>query len=294
MQPSVPSSSTLFIAGESVVRASGSDIIIGSSTIEPGLLVTMSGYSVSAGRSDVLIDGSTYTLPSTVGAAIQQYPSLPAITSASSGIISAGGALITLSGNVYSILSGGSSDLVASGLAVTLPKTAQSVFQIDGQTYTAVPTGFEISGQTIAAGGSAFTIGGTVLSLGPSGLQIGSSTIPQNSVSAGFAISGQTIAAGGSAVTIGGTVLSMGPSGLQIGSLTIPVNAKQTGQANLRGLIMSGFGSAPTATSGAANDSSVMHFTGGSPMSANKSLVDIRIAVLYLVGMAIGVAAYAL
>ena len=57
---------------------------------------------------------------------------------------------------------------------------------------------------------------------------------------------------------------------------------------------MSGFGSAPSATSGAANDSSIMPFTGGSPKSANKSLVGIRIAVLYLVGTVIGVAAYAL
>ena len=250
LQPSVPLSSPLLIAGESVARASGGDIIIGSSTIEPGSLVTISGHSVSAGHSNVLIDGNTYTLPSSVGAAIQQYSDLPAITPASGGIISAGGAPITLSGNVYSILSGGSRDLVVNGLAVTTPKTAQSVFQIDGQTYTAVPTG--------------------------------------------FAISGQTIAVGGAAVTIGGALLSLGPSGLQIGSSTIPLNAEQTGQANLGNLIIPGPGGAPNAPSGAANGSGVMHFTGGGSKSANKSLVEIRIAVLYLVGMAIGIAGYAL
>lgn len=250
LQSSVPLSDPLLIAGESVVRASGGGIIIGSSTIGPGSLVTISGYTVSAGHSDVLIDGSTYTLPSSVGVAIQQYSNLPAITSASSGIISAGGAPITLSGTVYSIIPGGSSDLVASEIAGTLPKTAQSVFQIDGQTYTAVPTGFAISGKTLAVGGPAITISGTILSLGPSGLQIGSSTIP--------------------------------------------FNAEQTDQAKLGDLIMSGFGSAPSATSGAANDSSIIPFTGGSPKSANKSLVDIRMVILYLVGMAIGIAAYAL
>ena len=250
LQPSVPLSSPLLIAGESVVRASGGDIIIGSSTIEPGSLVTISGHSVSAGHSDVLIDGNTYTLPSSVGAAIHQYSDLLAITPASGGIISAGGAPITLSGNVYSILSGGSRDLVVNGLAVTIPKTAQSVFQMDGQTYTAVPTG--------------------------------------------FAISGQTITVRGAAVTIGGALLSLGPSGLQIGSSTISLNAEQTGQANLGNLMIPGLGGAPNAPSGAANGSGVMHFIGEGSNSANKSLIEIRIAVLYLVGMAIGITGYAL
>ena len=231
------------------MRASDGVIIIGSSTIKPGSVVTISGHSVSAARSDLLIDGSTYTLPSSVGAAIQQYPNSPAITSALSGVVSAGGAPITLSGNVFSILSGGSSDLVVSELAITIPKTAQSVFQIDGQTYTAVPTG--------------------------------------------FAISGQTIAVAGSAVTIGGTVLSLGPSGLQIGSSTISLNAEQTGQANPGNLINPGLGGAPNAPSGAANGSGVLHYTGGGSNSADKSLVESRIAVLYLVGMAIGIAGYA-
>ena len=57
---------------------------------------------------------------------------------------------------------------------------------------------------------------------------------------------------------------------------------------------MSGFVGAPSATSGAGNSSSVMAFTGGSPRSANKSLLDIRIAVLYVMGVAIGMAAYVL
>ena len=250
LQPSDPPSDPLLIAGESIVRASGGGIIIGSATIEPGSLVTMSGYTVSAGRSDVLIDGSTYTLPSSVGAVVQQSSNIQAITPANGGIVSAGGSPITLSGTVYSIISGGGSDLVASKTAVTIPKTAQSVFLIDGQPYTVVPTS--------------------------------------------LAISGQTITVGGSAVTIGGTVFSLGPSGLQIGSSTIPLNAEQTGEANLGDLIMSGFLGAPTASSRAGKNSSVVPFTGGSPKSANKSPIDIRIAVLYLVGMAIGIATYVL
>ena len=250
LQTSVPPLDPLLIAGESILRASGGGIIIGSSTIEPVSAVTMSGYTISAGQSDLLIDGSTYTLPSTVGAVVQQSSDNQAITLANAGIISAGGSPITLSGNVYSIIPGGGSNLVASEMAATIPKVAQSVFTIDGQAYTAVPTG--------------------------------------------FAISGQTIAEGGPAVTIGGTVFSLGPSGLQIGSSTIPLNVGQTGGAGLGDHIMSAFGGAPTVTSSASNSSSVMAFTGGSPRSANKSPLDIRIVVLYIMGVGIGVAAYVL
>ena len=250
LQPSVPPSDPLLIAGESIVRASGGGIIIGSSTIEPGSLFTMSSYTISAGHSDVLIDGSTYILPLNVGAVVQQSANIQATTLANSGIISAGGSPFTLSGTAYSILSGGGSNLVASETAVTMSKTAQSVFQFDGQSYTAVPTG--------------------------------------------FAISGQTIAVGGPAVTIGGTIHSLGPSGLQIGSSTIPLDAEQTGEANLGYSIVSGFVGGPTALSGTSNSSSVMPFTGGSPKSANKAPIDIRIAVLYLMGVAIGIGAYVL
>ena len=250
LQPSLPPSDPLLVAGDSIVRASGGGIIIGSSTIAPGSLVTMSGSTVSAGQSYELIDGSTYTLPSSAGAVLQQSTNVQATTSANAGIISAGGSPITLSGTVYSVIPGYSSNLVASERAATIPKTAQSVFTIDGQAYTAVPNG--------------------------------------------LAISGQTIAEGGSAVTIGGPVFSLGPSGLQIGSSTIQLNGEQTGEAGLGDLIMSGFVGAPSASGGASNSSGVMGFTGGSPRSANKSLLDVWMAVLYVVGVGIGVVAYVL
>ena len=250
LQPNVPSSDPLLIAGESIVRALGGGIIIGSSTIEPGSLVTMAGYTISAGPSNVLIDGSTYALPSSVGAVLQQISNIQAIVPANAGIISAGGSPITLSGTVYSVISGGASDLVASETAATIPETAQSVFTIDGLPFTAIPTG--------------------------------------------FAISGQTIAEGGSAVTIGGTVFSMGPSGLEIGPSTISLDAEPTGEAGLGDLIMSGFIGAPTAIGAAGNSSGVVPFTGGSPKSVDMSPFDIRIFVLYLVGLAIGIAAYVL
>ena len=196
LQPSNPSLDPLLIAGESIVRASGGGIIIGSSTIKPGSLITMSGYTVSGGAPNVLIDGSTYTLPSSAGAVVQQISNIQVIAPANAGIISAGGSPITLSGTAYSIISGGASDLVASETAATIPETAQPVFTIDGQPYTAVPTGFTISGQTIAEGGSAVTIGGTVFSLGPSGLQIGSSTIPLDAEQTGEANLGDLIMSG--------------------------------------------------------------------------------------------------
>ena len=250
LQPSNPSLDPLLIAGESIVRASGGGIIIGSSTIKPGSLITMSGYTVSGGRPKRPHRREHLYPPIKCGSSRPAISNNQAITPANAGIISAGGSPITLSGTVYLIISGGASDLVASEAAVAIPETAQPVFTIDGKPYTAVPTG--------------------------------------------FAISGQTIAVGGSAVIIGGTVFSLGPSGLQIGSSTIPLDAEQTGEANLGDLIMSGFIGAPTAIGGAGNNSSVMPFTGGSPKSVDMSPLDIRIVVLYFVGVAIGIAAYVL
>ncbi len=202
--------------------------------------------------------------------------------------------------------------------AVSLPKTSRAVFQIAGTSFMAVPTGFAINGQSVAEGGSAVTVDGTVISLGPSGLQIGSSTIPINAeqtaeapqsifeidgktftaAPTGFPLAGQTVADGGPAVTIDGTTVSLGSLGLQIGSSMLALTAGQTAGPSMGGLIMSGFGSVPSATAGASNspsgvrnNSSDMPFTGGSNM---KSTLDVRMIIAWFMGLSIGITAYVL
>ena len=176
-QPTSPLENPVLIAGQSVIRASNGGLIIGSSTVASGSQATVSGHIVSAGSSSVIIDESTYALPTSVGAVIQKPTDLQAITLANGAIISAGGPPAALSGTTYSIASDGRA-LLASGKTMPFPTKPQSIFTIAGETFTAAPTGFVAAGKTVALDGSAATIDGTVVSLGPSGMQIDSSTIP--------------------------------------------------------------------------------------------------------------------
>ena len=167
-------------------------------------------------------------------------------------------------------------------------------------------------GAIISAGGTGATISGTTYSIASDGKDLIANgrtipfptkqeaifTIAGNAFTAaptGFVITaGETVALDGSAVTIGETVVSLGPSGLQIGSSTIPLDfAQETAEADLGGLIMSGFGrgggGAPKTTSGTENGN-VAAFTGGSSRLVNG---DLRTA-LCIVGVGIGMAAFAL
>ena len=223
-QPTSPLESPVLIAGQSIIRASNGGLIIGSSTVTSGSQATVSGHIVSVGSSSVIIDGSTYALPTSVGATIQKPADLQAITLANGAIISANGPAAVLSGTTYSITSDNHAPL-ASGKTMPYPTRPQSIFTIAGETFTAAPTGFVAAGKTVALDGSAVTIDGTVVSLGPSGMQIGSSTIPLGV-------------------------------------------AEETAEANLGKLILSGFGSGPRTTNG-TSDGIVVPFTGGSPRLAN-------------------------
>ncbi len=182
-QPTSPLESPVLIAGQSVIRASNGGLIIGSSTVASGSEATVSGHILSAGSSSVIIDGSTYALPASVGATLQKPADLQAITIANGAMISTDGPPAAVSGTTYSIASDGRA-LLASGKTMPFPTKPQSIFTIGGETFTAAPTGFVAAGKTVALDGSAVTIDGTVVSLGPSGMQIGSSTISLNAAEA--------------------------------------------------------------------------------------------------------------
>jgi len=273
-----PAPSPVFVGSQSVVLGPNGGIIIGSSTIAPGAQATIAGKVVSVGSSSMVIDGTTYSLPTSPGAVLQQAPNFAqnlasgiTVTLANGAIITPGGAPVTISGSVIAIPSGGTG-LIVNGKTVPLP--TNSVFTIAGQTFTAAPTGFAVAGQSLSPGGSAITLSGTVLSLGPSGLQIGSSTIPLSSPQpsvftiasqtftaspSGFTIGSQTLLPGGPALTLSGTIISLGPSGLQIGTSTVPLTptASASASSGLGGLIMGGYGSTPTTASSSTGPVSV-------------------------------------
>ena len=307
--PTYPTGKPVLIDGESIIRAPNGGVVIGGSTIAPGSQAVVSGHTISAGFSSVVVDGSTYALP-TYTVSPNGFPQ--SITLVNGAIISAGGSAVTLSGTTYSIPSDDNA-LIVNGKTIGFPAGLNSVFTIAGQTFTADPNGFAIDGYSILPDGSAITLSGTVLSLGPSGLQIGSSTIPlafaqeTSALQSVFTVAGQTFTANptgfvvdddsvsmdGSAVTLSGTVISLGPEGLQIGSTTWPLTpAEESADAGLGGLIMSGFGNGvgSAGTSTAANGSSLLAFTGGSP-----SLRDaVWCTILAGFGTGIGLVAFAL
>ncbi|KAK4691660.1 hypothetical protein P7C71_g5384, partial [Lecanoromycetidae sp. Uapishka_2] len=277
--PTYPTSKMIVFDGKSIARASSGGLIIGDSIIPPGGRATISGHLVSDGFSSVVIDGSTYALPTNT---ISEDLIPHSLTLANGVIISAGGMAATISGTTYAIPSDARVVLV-NGKTMALPTEFNTVFTVAGQIFTANPTGFVVSGYTVLQGGSAITLSGTVVSLGPSGLQVGSSTtplaFPQETAElqsvftiadqtftanpTAFAVDGHSVSVDGPAVTLSGTPVSLGPEGLQIGSTTWPLTlAQETADVGLGGLIMSGFGGGAGA---AANVSSPLVFTGGGP-----------------------------
>lgn len=248
----LPTPPPVLDAGQTLVRASNGGIVIGSSTIGPGQQATVAGHIISVGSSVAAVDGTTYALPSSPGATLQQAPNLAQniavnskVTLANGAVISAGGSPATVDGTVVAIPSD-NSGLIVNGKTVPLPTVApNSIFAVAGQTFTAAPTGFAVDGQFVSSGGPAITLSGTVVSLGPAGLQVGTSTVP----------------------------------------LT-PAERSSGADANLGGLIMGGLGDGINSTGGASNSSGPVTFTGaGSRVQANFGTLSAMIVATFIFGL---------
>lgn len=183
--PTAGTANTAFIESQSVSRAPNGGIILGSgATIGLGSQSIINGHTISVGPSSIVVDDTSYALPSSAGAVLQSpYPQPNApVTLNNSAILKPGGTAVLFTGTAYAIPSD-DSGLVINGQTVPLSTqtTPQSIFTAADQIFTASPTGFTLGGQSVALDGSAATLDGTVISLGPSGLQIGSTTIPLTS-----------------------------------------------------------------------------------------------------------------
>ena len=209
-------SQTIFTVGGQTFTAEPTGFAIAGTSISPGHAVTISGTIVSLGPSGALVVGfNTMSLPSetvfTVGG--QTFTAEPTGFAIASTSISPGQA-VTISGTIVSL--GPSGALVVGSSTMSLP--TQSVFTVDGQTFTAEPTGFVLEGATVAPGGPGVTISGVDVSLGTNSvLHIGS----------------QTLATLGAAATSSG-----GASGNSTG-------------AGIGGAIVSAFGAPPSGPTGA-------------------------------------------
>ena len=177
-----PTDSAILLNGQTIQRASNGDLIMGTSTLAPGTQTTIADHVISVGTNNVVLDSSTYALPAVPGATLVSSPYASAqrnaITLPNGSILSAGGSPVTISGKIISVPSNDQGAIIDGSTMLFASPTAQSVFTVGGQTFTAAPSPFVVGGATVSLDGAPVTIAGTVVSLGPSGLQIGSMTVP--------------------------------------------------------------------------------------------------------------------
>ena len=194
--PAPQPSSPVEVGGNSIVKAANGGVVIGSSTIAPGLVATISGHVISAGPSNVAIDGSTYALPTSVGATLetpapQSEQEVPvqvggnSIARASNGGIIIGsstlapGSEATISGQV---VSAGATNVAIGGSTYDLASTAGAVLQtpspvtpsnapvvVAGQTVARASNGGLIVGTSTISPGAQATISGHVFSAAGTG-----------------------------------------------------------------------------------------------------------------------------
>ena len=223
--PAPSTADTILVGKSPISRGPDGVAIVGGATIGLGSQSSINGHVVSVGASTIVLDGTSYALPSSAGAILQSSPPQQnsPLTLMNGAVLAPGGNVATVSGTTYAIPSD-DSGLVVNGQTTPFPTVTslQSIFTVADQTFTAAPTGFVIGDQSVALDGTAATVNGTVVSLGPSGVQIGSKTIPLTSA--------QTTQGG-----LGGLIMSGFGSGVQ-----------------------------PGQTAGSRNGSSVLAFTGDS------------------------------
>lgn len=302
----LPTSATVFIGGESIVKAANGGVVIGTSTYTPGSQAQISGQALSVGIESLVVGSSSYAIPSPGTAGTVFLNNLSISRAPNGGAILEGGVSIGLgsqsniNGHAISV---GASTIIVDGISYALPSSAGAILQTPSPQSNAPVT--LTNGAVLTPGGNAATVSGTTYAIasGDSGLVVNGQTVSFATESkmqsvftvagqvftaapTGFAIGGQIVALDGSAATLDGTVVSLGPSGLQVGSKTMPLTSAQTTQGALGGLIMSGFrsGGDPGTTAGAGNGSRVVAFTGKS------SRVGRRIGIAFFGAVAMAMA----
>lgn len=177
---SAPTASQVLLNSQTIQRASNGGLVIGSLTLAPGTQTKIAGHVISVGPNNAVLDSSTYALPPVAGATLVSSPEASAqrnaITLPNGSILSAGGSPVTISGQIISVPSNDQGAVIDGSTMLFASPTAQSVFTVGGQIFTASSSSFVVGGATVSLDGAPITIAGTVVSLGPSGLQIGSMT----------------------------------------------------------------------------------------------------------------------
>ena len=244
------------VVGGAVVSVdpSGSGVVIGSQTILPGSVATVSGIPVSLGPAGLVVrpsagggggggGGGAANVATTIPLPKAVTPALPVITvggdtvtalASGSGIVIGTqtilpGSAATISGIPVSLGPAGlvvRPDAAAAATTIALPKAltpAPPVVTVGGETMTALASGFAIAGTTLRPGGGAVTVAGTPVSLGPSGLLvIGTSTINLPAAAPPvITVGGETMTALASGFSIAGTTLRPGAGAVTVAGTPI-------------------------------------------------------------------------
>lgn len=167
------------------ITGAPSDYVVGSQTLTPGGVITVSGtpISLATNGASAVIGSSTQNLqmtkpPLTFGGSTY-YPVGPSSDYVIDGQTITPGASTTISGTPISLASDGATAVVGTSTEDLLPSlTSGAVLTIGGQSFTPNPTSFVVAGKTMTVGGSAI-ISGTPMVLEPGGtLMVGTSEIP--------------------------------------------------------------------------------------------------------------------
>lgn len=197
-QPVAAAPTALVVGGHTAQGAPNGGLVIASRTVTPGAWATIDGTALSVGSSNVILDGTTYTLATMALSINVAQPWLSEASDSALPYVVAEQAPTP-----------GDPAAPISSVSLSLAAAEASAIQADGpkpvtigtQVFTPNPSAFVIGDTTISAGSPGVTIAGTVISLQPLGgdLVIGSRTFGLGSLSAE---TGSPISrAGGRAVT---------------------------------------------------------------------------------------------
>ena len=250
-------SAPVLVGGQSIVRGAYGAVIIGGSTIAPGSQSTIKGHIISAGPSNVVVDGSIYARPTNVGGVVEAAaqptaaPVLvgnqPIVKASNGGVIVAGSTTIgpgtqaTVQGHV---ISAGSSNVNVDGANYALPTSQGGTVQavappspvlFDGQSMVkATGEGIVVGGSATITPGEHTTMQGHAISVGSSGLVVDGSSSYAMPTSAGGVVQTASQANPSTPVLIAGqSMVKAADGGVMIGGTRVAPGAQITDQGHV-------------------------------------------------------------
>lgn len=256
---------TIAIDGVAVQQLSKGGVVVAGQTLTPGTLTTISGNVVSVGSGNIVLGGTTYSLPNVAGSAPLQTPAPLMIGGNTMQQTSNGGLIIggqTLTPGAHTTISGSSISVGAS--AVVVDGTTQTFLSGYTTTAGAVPSNEIVLTQSaiVTEGGKLVTYSGPAVSgfmEGKSELVVGTHTLQL--------VPSMTASASEKAA-LGGLILSALESNGSFGAASSSLGYTPIGNA--------GVGSLPTVNSTPAAEA------GSRSLSGCWLFVRVFVAVAYI------------